>query len=74
MAGHIDEADDLAVRQGRVGEAQIDGHAAPLLVRQPVGIHARQCLDQRGLAVVDMPGQSDNQAAPAWAGLTFVVT
>ena len=35
---------------------------APLLLGQPVGVDARQGLDQGGLAVVDVPGRADQEA------------
>ena len=41
-------------------EAEVNGDAAPLLFLQPVGIDSGQRLDQRGFAVVDVPGRSYN--------------
>ena len=40
--------------QVEVGEAEIDGDAAPLLLGQPVGIDAGKGAYQRTLAMVDM--------------------
>jgi hypothetical protein len=54
VAGHVDEAENVAVGQLLVGEAQVDGDAAFLLFLQSVGIDAGQRLHQRGLAVVDV--------------------
>ena len=58
VAGHIDETDANGVATGadqiEVGEAEIDGDAAPLLLGQPVGIDAGKGAYQRTLAMVDM--------------------
>ena len=54
MAGNIDKAELGAAGQGGIGEAQIDGEPAPLLLRQAVGIDPRQRTDQRCLAVIDV--------------------
>ena len=60
MPRHIDEAKKLAVRQPQIRKADIDGEAARLLLRQPVGIDAGQRAHQRGLAVVHMSGRRDD--------------
>ena len=41
-------------------EADIDSDAAAFFFFQAVGVDARQRLDQRGLAVVDMPGRTND--------------
>ena len=62
---HIDKPHDLAAGHRLVGEAQIDGHAAFFLFRQPVGVDPGQCLHQQGLAVVDVAGGgNDHRDAP----------
>ena len=63
MAGHVDKAEHRTVRHRRIGIAEVDGDAALLLLGQPVGIDARQCLDQRGLAVIDVAGGADDHGA-----------
>jgi len=63
MAGHVDEADDRAVCLGPISEAERDRDAARLLLFQTVGIDAGQPPDQRGLAMVDMAGGSDDHGA-----------
>ena len=60
---HVDEAEHGAVRRRQIGEAEIDGNAARFLFLQPVGIDAGQRAHQRGLAVVDMAGGSDDHDA-----------
>src|SRR4051794_26783716 len=69
MAWHVDKAEFSAVRQYRVGKAEIDGQSAPLLLGQPVGIDPGQGAHQRGLAMVDMPrGRQDHaRKAESWA-------
>ena len=63
VAGHVDEAEHGAVRRRQIGEAEIDGNAARFLLLEPVGIDAGQRAHQRGLAVVDMAGGSDDHDA-----------
>ncbi len=60
VAGHVDEAE--APRVG-IGVAEVEGDAARLLFLQAVAVHAGQCLDQRGLAVVDVPCRADDHSA-----------
>src|SRR5256886_10621147 len=48
-------------RQGR--EPQVDRDAAPLLLLPAVGVDPGQRLDERRLAVVDVPGRADYEAA-----------
>ncbi len=59
VAGHVHEA-EAHVAQIQLGEAEVDGDAAPLLFGQAVGVHARQSPHERGLAVVDVPRSSDD--------------
>ena len=47
-------------RQRRPGEAEVEGHAAPALLRPPVRLHPGQRPHQRGLAVVDVAGGGDD--------------
>ena len=59
---HVDEADGARALDRQIGEAQIDGHAALLLLGQAVGIDAGQRLHQQRLAVIDMAGRGDDHA------------
>ena len=45
---------------GRPAEAEVEGHPPPLLLGQPVRVHARQRTDQCRLAVIDMAGGGDD--------------
>ncbi len=56
MTRHVDEAEHPPVAERLIGEAEVDGEAALLLLAQAVGVDAGQRLDERGLAVVDVPG------------------
>ncbi len=60
VAGHVDEAERVAVLVTLVGEAEVDRDAALLLLRQAIGVDAGERLDQRGLAVVDVPRGGDD--------------
>jgi len=55
VARHVDER-DLPSADRRPREAEVDGQAAALLLREPVGPDAGQPLHQRGFSVVDVPG------------------
>ncbi len=58
---HIDKSKaDAAFFQER--ETQIDGDAAALFFLQAVGMRTGEGFDQRRLAVVNMPGRTDNYA------------
>ena len=48
-----------AVGEGAGGVAEVDRHAALLLLLEPVGVAAGQGLYQRGLAVVDVAGRAE---------------
>jgi len=61
MPGHIHESKSHAVLFQK-SEAEITRNAAPLFLFKPVGVCACQRLDQRGFAVVDVPGGADNYA------------
>ena len=69
VTGHVHERQGH-VTDGRVGEAEFDADAAGPLFRQPVGVGAGERLDERALAVVDMPGRGDGEvhllAAARW--------
>ena len=64
VAGNIDQAnaDRLSggTRQVEVGEAEVDGDAAPLLFFQTIGIDAGERADQRALAVVNVARSADD--------------
>ena len=60
VAGHVDDARLGAVRQRQVGEPQVDGDAAFLLLLEAVGVLAGKGLDQARLTVVDVAGGSDD--------------
>src|SRR5213078_3016229 len=58
---------DAALAEIEPGEAELGGDAARLLDRQAIGVDPGQRQDQRGLAVIDMPGgtQDDRIRHPA---------
>src|SRR5690606_24694066 len=62
VAGHINKSQNLAIRQRRIGIAQLDGDTAFFFFFQTVGIHTRQGADQGGFAVVDMSCSTNNHA------------
>src|ERR1051325_1495434 len=60
VSGDVDDSRLRAVGEVEMGEAQIDRYAALFFFLQPVGVLARQRLDQARLAVVDMAGGADD--------------
>src|SRR5262245_58818853 len=60
MARNIDETKAKLRRQLKVSETDIDGNAAPFFLLQTVGVNAGKGLDQRGLAVVNVPRRADD--------------
>jgi hypothetical protein len=46
-----------------MGETDVDGDAALLLLLEPVGVDAGQRLDEARLAVVDVAGGTDDDVA-----------
>ena len=43
-----------------MSKSQVDRYSSALFLFQAVGIDASQCLDQRGLAVIDVAGGADD--------------
>src|SRR5205085_326149 len=58
---HVDDRQLLPVGQLERRVAEVDRDAALALLREAVGVLARQRLDERRLAVVDVPGGADRQ-------------
>src|SRR5690606_5035488 len=61
VAGDVDDGELLSVRPAEVGEAEVDGDAAALLLRQAVGVDAGERRDEGGLAVVDVAGRAEGE-------------
>ena len=61
VPGDVDDGELRAVGQFERRVAEVDRDAALALLRQPVGVLARQRLDERRLAVVDVTGGADRQ-------------
>ena len=58
----VDERNRHAGAKVGVREAEIDRHAAPLLLGEPIGVDAGQRPDEGRLAMVDMAGGRDDHA------------
>jgi len=61
VAWNIDDADLAPARKPQVSEAKVDGHPAPFLLSKAVRVDARQCDDERRLAVVDVSRRADHK-------------
>ena len=61
VPGHVDDGELRPVRELERRVAEVDRDAAFALLRQPVGVLAGQRLDERRLAVVDVPCGADRQ-------------
>jgi hypothetical protein len=62
VARDVDHSGHRSVRQGEVGEPELERDAPPLLLRKAVGVDPGERLDQRRLAVVDVAGGADDHA------------
>src|SRR5205823_4362935 len=64
VSGHVHEAQAQGLAtfggQVQVRETNVNGDAAPFLFFQPVGVNASQRFHQRGFAVINMAGGSDD--------------
>jgi hypothetical protein len=58
VARHIDDPDLSPVLEGERGEAEVYCHLPLFFLLEAVGVDARERLDERALAVVDVPGRS----------------
>ena len=68
VARHVDEAENAPALDRLIGEAEIDGDAARLLLFQPVAVDAGERFDQGRFAMVDMTGGADDHADVAAGG------
>src|SRR5450759_2106190 len=59
----IDNADLEAARKTQVRKSEVDGHAASLLFGEAVWVDPGEGGDQGRLAMVDMPGGTDDEIA-----------
>ena len=66
MARYVDDAQHIAIGQGAVGIAQLDGNAAGFLFLEAVSFHAGEGANQCGFAVVDMACGSDNHECQSY--------
>ena len=60
MPGHIDQGVAVAAVV-EMRKTQFDGDAAALLFRQAIRFGSGQRLDEGRLAVIDVPGQADDE-------------
>jgi hypothetical protein len=63
MTRNVDDSHDPDAVELERREAKIDSYAASFFFGQAISVDPRQCLDQRGLAVINVTGGADNQAA-----------
>ena len=63
MTRHIDQAHAHSGRRDQRREAQVNRDPALLLLGQPVGVHAGQPADERGLAMINVAGGADHGQA-----------
>ena len=65
MPGHVHDAHDAFIGEAAGSEAQVYGQAALLFLGQRVGLAAGEELDERGLAVVHVPGGAEHDVLTA---------
>jgi hypothetical protein len=68
VAGDVDQPHLGVVGEPELGVSDVDRHPALLLLGETVRADARQALDQRRLAVVDVPGGPHDDAADGGGG------
>ena len=61
LPGDVDDPDPLPAGEVQVSKPEVDGHAAPVLLRETVGVDAGQRLDEGGFAVVNMAGGANDR-------------
>ena len=59
VSRHVHDAGGASAGQRQPGEAEVNSHAARLLLGEAVGVHAGERGDERGLAVVHVAGGTD---------------
>ncbi len=57
----IEIAQTIGITQPKLSEPKLDGHPAALLFGQTIGVRPGQRLDQRSLAMIDMPGSTEDE-------------
>ena len=62
VAGHVNDAHDIAIGQRHIGVAQFNGDAACFFFFEAVGLHPGERANQGGLSVVDMSGGTNDHA------------
>jgi hypothetical protein len=62
MPGDINESGSKFLRQVEVCKPKVDGDAAPFLFLQAIGVDTGEGLDERGFAMIDVAGRTDNDA------------
>ena len=67
VARHVDDADLAAAGQGEPGKSQLNSHLPVLLLLEPVRVDARERLDQRRLAMVNVARSANDEHAPSFA-------
>ena len=68
VARHVHDAHLAPAGQRHPREAEVDGHAAPLLLGEAVRVDARERLHERRLPVVDVACRADDVHAASIAG------
>ncbi len=63
VARHVDEAENLPLRNWQIREAEIDGDPARFFFFQAVTIDPGQGFDQSGLPMIDVAGGTDDHNA-----------
>ena len=66
VAGHVHDADLLAVWQGQPGEAEVNGHLALLLFLEAVRVDTCERGDEGGFTVIYVSGGADNAHVILW--------
>src|ERR1700687_4608343 len=74
MTRHVDDPHAAAARQRHIGEAEVDRHAAALLLLQAVRVDQRQRFHQRRLPMIDVARSPDHEGGGAKLGHASAAT
>src|SRR3954451_13159867 len=65
VPGYVDNSDVLLVREEQMSKSEFDRNAALLFFSKTIRIDARECANERRLAVIDVTGSADDDSTRA---------
>ena len=62
VSGHIHKRQPSTLSIGVMRKAEVNGDAPAFFLRELIRVDSGQCLDERGLAVVDVPAGANDES------------